>query len=185
MDYVKLSKEISYALLHHPEEFGIEPDDAGFVGIDELIAGINARHPTGEHVSLIDIKRAVLQSTKQRHEIYQGRIRALYGHSYHGRRDLKPVEPPAILYHGTSPRVLDAIMREGLRPIKRQMVHLSADLETALSVGSRHCRADEPVVLQVDATAAHAAGIEFYVGASQVWLCNWVPPQFLQVIDPV
>ena len=36
-------------------------------------------------------------------------------------------EPPDVL----------SILREGLKPMTRQYVHLSADIETALSVGAR------------------------------------------------
>lgn len=68
-------------------------------------------------------------------------------------------------------------MREGLLPMSRQFVHLSTDVEMAWAVGSRH--ASRPVVLHIDATAAHAAGIPFYKGNDKVWLADEVPPRFV------
>jgi putative RNA 2'-phosphotransferase len=69
-----------------------------------------------------------------------------------------------------------AIMHEGLRPMSRQDVHLSADVETAVRVGSRHGR---PVVLRVDAAGLAAAGHAFRVSANGVWLTDHVPPGYL------
>jgi putative RNA 2'-phosphotransferase len=60
--------------------------------------------------------------------------------------------------------------------MSRQDVHLSADRETAVRVGSRHGR---PVVLAVDAAGMAAAGHLFRVSANGVWLADAVPPQFL------
>ena len=127
MNYAKLSKEISCALRRHPEYYGLEPDRAGFVGIDDLIRGINHSHPDAMPVTRNHIEEALAHSSKQRHEFYQDKIRALYGMSFRGRRTLAPRVPPKVLYHGTTPRVLDAIMREGLRPMDRRMVYLSED----------------------------------------------------------
>jgi putative RNA 2'-phosphotransferase len=58
-------------------------------------------------------------------------------------------------------------MREGLRPGPRQLVHLSADEETAVKVGRRH---GKPVVLFVDAAGMAAAGKEFFLSENGVWM---------------
>ena len=36
MDYIKLSKEISYALRHAPWEYELEIDDEGYVDINQI-----------------------------------------------------------------------------------------------------------------------------------------------------
>lgn len=87
--------------------------------------------------------------------------------------------PPAILYHGTARRFLASIKREGLLPMSRQYVHLSTDVATAKQVGLR--RDSQPVILTIATEKAQAAGIQFFVGNDQVWLCSEVPPQYLQV----
>ena len=46
--------------------------------------------------------------------------------------------------------------------MSRQYVHLSADQETARQVGLR--RDSYPAILKVDAAAANADGIHFYIG---------------------
>ena len=42
MDYVKLSKTISYILRHHPEDYNLELDSNGFVDVNLLLDSINA-----------------------------------------------------------------------------------------------------------------------------------------------
>ena len=37
MDFVKLSKEVSYALRHAPWEYELELDENGFVPIEQLL----------------------------------------------------------------------------------------------------------------------------------------------------
>ena len=119
---------------------------------------------------------------KRRHEIRDGHIRALYGHSFPMRVAFEPACPPAVLYHGTARRFLPSIMEEGLRPMSRQYVHLSADTDMARQVGSRHDRRDPPVVLRVDAAAARGDSVAFYpTGNERVWLCNALPAKYLSV----
>jgi putative RNA 2'-phosphotransferase len=71
---------------------------------------------------------------------------------------------------------LPAIRREGLRPMDRHQVHLSASSATATRVGARR---GKPVVLHVDAAPMAADGHRFYVSANGVWLVDAVPPEYL------
>ena len=63
----------------------------------------------------------------------------------------------------------------------RQNVHLSADLETAVRVGRRKGR--RPVVLKIDAAAAHASGIAFYHGNDSIWLADRIPATFIAAFE--
>jgi putative RNA 2'-phosphotransferase len=107
------------------------------------------------------------------------RIRANQGHSVAVDLHLVAAEPPAMLYHGTGAGAVAAILREGLRKMRRHHVHLSADMPTAIAVGRRHGR---PTVFAVDAAAMCAAGCVFYRSDNGVWLVDAVPPTFLSVI---
>lgn len=64
--------------------------------------------------------------------------------------------------------------------MRRQIVHLSADVRTAVQVGRRRNR--HLVILLVDAANAHGDGIAFYEGNDKVWLADAVSPQYLSVI---
>ncbi|MCH3986463.1 MAG: RNA 2'-phosphotransferase [Lachnospiraceae bacterium] len=39
-----------------------------------------------------------------------------------------------------------------------------------------------PAILQIDAAAAHAAGIRFYIGNDTVWLSDPIPPEYIKIL---
>ncbi|MGW6916766.1 RNA 2'-phosphotransferase [Kitasatospora sp. NPDC054939] len=172
---VRTSKLLSRVLRHDPGSIGIELDAAGWVRVDALLAALSAR---GTRLDRAGLDHVVATNNKRRFAYSEDglSIRASQGHTVAVDLGLAAAEPPSVLFHGTTGRNLDAIYREGLRPMARQDVHLSADTDTAVRVGSRHGR---PVVLAVDAAAMAAAGHVFRVSANGVWLTDAVPPQYL------
>lgn len=176
---IKVSKAISYALRHNPKEFGITLDSKGWVDMSILLAALHAAHVD---TSWEQIKRIINESDKKRFEIVGGRIRATYGHSIEQKIEYVPQEPPTFLYHGTSRRAMEKIVREGLKPMSRQYVHLSSDIATAQKVGKRHD--DCPVILMVDATKMHNDGFKFYhTGNDTTWLCESVPFKYIGSVN--
>ncbi|MFF4650130.1 RNA 2'-phosphotransferase [Streptomyces sp. NPDC001380] len=172
---VRASKFLSRVLRHDPAAAGVELDPAGWVEVEVLLAAL-ARH--GRPLTRDQLDHVVASNDKRRFAYSEDglRIRASQGHSVAVDLGLPPADPPPVLYHGTTGRTLGAVLREGLRPMSRQDVHLSADRATAVRVGSRRGR---PVVLVVDAAAMAAAGHVFRVSANGVWLAAAVPPQYL------
>lgn len=179
LNYVSLSKAMSKALRHQPERLGITLAPDGSVAMDVLLRALNQRGGWPRPITEDDIMHVVEHGTKQRFAIEDGRIRARYGHSIPLRVEYREADPPAVLYHGTAERNLDSIMVDGLLPMGRQVVHLSADVETARMVGSRH--GGHTVILQVDAKTAARDGIRFYQGNSDTWLADAVPPAYLSL----
>lgn len=179
MDYVALSREVSYALRHAPWEYELELDEKGFVPIEQLLVALNERGSRERDVTVGDLEAVIQSSDKKRHEIVGDKIRAMYGHTVPQKIAAQAAEPPSILYHGTARRFLDSILTEGLKPMARQYVHLSADIDTATRVGSR--RDPKPVILAVDAARASKDGLSFYVGNEKVWLTDEVPADYLQI----
>ena len=117
------------------------------------------------------------RSDKRRFGIYEGKIRALYGHSLPGKVLKMSVQPPAILFHGTSSRFIKQIKHEGLKPRGRQYVHLSVDQETALLVAKR--KQGISFIITVEASKAYQNGIKFYQGNKTTWLADYVSPDYL------
>jgi putative RNA 2'-phosphotransferase len=175
-ELVSLSKTISHALRHAPWLYELELDDQGWVSLADLLAALHQR-PRWQKAGETEIRRIMAESDKQRFELHDGKIRALYGHSVPERLAKEAAAPPAILYHGTSDQVLPIIKAEGLKPMRRQYVHLSTDVPTAEQVASR--KAGHSIILKVQAGEAHQKGVVFYRGNSQVWLADFVPPEFL------
>ncbi len=173
---VKTSKLLSRVLRHDPGAIGVTLDAAGWVEVDALLAAL-ARH--GRPLSRAELDHVVATNDKRRFAYSEdGRsIRASQGHTVEVDLGLPAATPPDVLFHGTAERTLRYILAEGLRPMSRQDVHLSADTGTAVKVGSRHGR---PVVLAVDAAAMARDGHEFRVSANGVWLTGAVPVRYLR-----
>ena len=176
MNTTQISKLISLVLRHHPEKLGLTLDAHGWVDTKALIEAINAIQPFDmEH-----LERIVQTDNKQRYAFSpdKARIRANQGHSIPVDLELTPRTPPAVLWHGTGERFVNAIMREGLKPMGRQYVHLSSDADTAVKVGRRH---GKPVLFTVDAARMASDGLLFYRSENGVWLTDGVPPQYLRI----
>ena len=178
MDYIELGKEITYALRHAPWEYELEMDDKGFVDIEQLLSAINEENKYSKIIDKFDIIKVMEVSNKKRLEIIGERIRAMYGHSFPMQIKYEEETPPAMLYHGTAKRFLNSIKKEGLKPMSRQYVHLSEDIETAKMVGKR--RDSDPVILYIDTVEAIKAGVKFYKANDKVWLCKELLPQFIK-----
>jgi putative RNA 2'-phosphotransferase len=178
---VKLSKFLALILRHQPERFALALDDEGWASLSEVLEILKGL-PNFRWANRSDVLQVVEQGTgdgKKRFQVSGGRIRALYGHSFERRIRHEPATPPDRLYHGTSPDTLEAIRREGLKPMERQYVHLSPDRETATRVGSRH--ASRPIVITIRAAEAREAGIAFYRPDEAVYLAERIPPAFLVI----
>jgi putative RNA 2'-phosphotransferase len=175
---VQLSKTVSHALRHAPWLYQLELDDEGWVPVASLVSALRNDRAEWQNVSEYDLETIIAQSDKRRFEMQGGQIRALYGHSVPQRLFKVSAEPPAILYHGTSEQVVDAILAEGLKPMARQYVHCSIERETAQQVAAR--KRGRSIILTIHAGAAHASGIRFYRGNELVWLADTVPPQFIE-----
>ena len=174
----QISKFLALILRHKPEAGGLTLDEQGWADADHVIAAAARRFGGFDRAALEELVRT---NDKSRYAFDETgtRIRASQGHSVAIDLDLQPVEPPPVLYHGTTSRFLGSILRQGLVKGKRHHVHLSADVETALKVGAR--RGGETVVLAV--AGGEMKDRLFFLSANGVWLTNHVPPEYLRPIS--
>jgi putative RNA 2'-phosphotransferase len=176
---VKVSKYLSKHLRHQPERLGLSLAPGGWVRVDELLlACTRNRFP----ISRDELDEVVARNDKKRFSFDPSgtSLRANQGHSVEVDLQLKPVEPPEVLYHGTGHGSSEAIAAEGLLKMRRHHVHLSRDVATARKVGARHGR---PVIFAIDAALMHRSGHRFYVSDNDVWLVEHVPPRYLRRIE--
>jgi putative RNA 2'-phosphotransferase len=178
VDLTSLSKLMSFVLRHAPEMFGLSPDEAGWVDLESFVQSIRSQRGF-ERVTRDDVTAAIGAGSKRRHEVHDGKIRAMYGHSIEQKIEHTAVEPPALLYHGTVSQVLPDISANGLIAMRRQYVHLSSDPKTAWAVAARH--GANVVLLKVRAHDAHESGVRFYNPWEVIWLADVVPPQFIEL----
>ena len=175
----KLSVLISLVLRHKPDAAGIALDEHGWVNVDDLLVGVNH---SGRKINMEILEEIVKTDSKQRYSFNQDKtlIRANQGHSVLVDVELKEQEPPEFLYHGTAARFLKSIEAEGLKPMSRLYVHLSNDVETALTVGKRH---GEAVLLKIYSGDMYKNGEKFYLSENGVWLTKAVDAKYFTIVD--
>lgn len=182
-DRVRLSKYASRVLRHRPIEAGVALDERGFMRIDDLLEA--ARRDTRLPVERADVvalgELPAEPGRKRRFEIEGEFIRAGHGHSIE-ITGYRPARPSGNVYHATVSAAIEAIRREGLRSMSRQMVHLSYELEITIEAARR--RGPDVVVIEVDVQAAVARGVGFFESADpRILLAESVPPECLRVLD--
>jgi putative RNA 2'-phosphotransferase len=172
------SKMLSMWLRHKPERGGLTLSKEGWAAVPAILEAFERQ---GHEMSRAELNDIIHLDVKGRFEVEGDRVRARYGHSLELEEKPHPGMPPATLFHGTPQRYVPKILETGLRPMKRQFVHLSPDKATAREVGRR--RDQEPAILTIDAHRAHEAGIQFYPRGKGVWLSDPIPADYIKVME--
>ena len=166
------SKFLSLILRHKPQIVGIELDEHGWADVDELICRV-------KNLDRAKLEQIVSTDEKQRYSFSADKklIRANQGHSIPVDVELEELEPPEILYHGTSESFGSSIIAQGLLKMSRLYVHLSGDIQTAEKVGRRH---GKPKIFLVESGKMFFDGYKFFRSVNGVWLTEHVPAKYLK-----
>lgn len=129
-----------------------------------------------------ELEALVAASDKQRFELSlcKEKVRARQGHSLPVQGDWPVASPPDLLYHGTAPRFVAPIFREGLWPGRRHHVHLSSTIEAGVAVGRTR---GAPFVLEVNAGKMVRDGFVFRLSSNGIWLAEHVPPKYIRQLS--
>lgn len=167
----EVSKKLSY-LLRHKKGF---TDEKGWASVELLLNMFL--------ININDLDDIVTNNDKKRFSYNDDKtlIRANQGHSVNVNVDLEVKVPPIILYHGTAPNVVNIILKDGLKKMSRQYVHLSIDKKTAINVGKRHSKKLDPIILEIDCKSMVNDGYNFYISVNNVWLSDDIPPQYIKI----
>jgi len=169
------SKFLSLILRHRPELIGIQLDEQGWINVTTLIDKMQS---FGKAMDFATLEEVVANNNKKRFAFNEDKtmIRANQGHSIKIDLGYEPATPPEFLYHGTASKYVDSILKGGIQKRQRHHVHLSADFNTAKSVGSRY---GSPVILKIDAAIMERAGLQFYKSDNNVWLTEYIDPKYI------
>ncbi len=168
----RISKCLAYLLRH---DKNLPRTEDGWVPIPEVLKLLQKRW---QWINSALLQEIVEKDKKQRYEIRNNMIRARYGHSVPVNLHL-PAADVDVLYHGTTPNAAMQILKEGLKPMGRTMVHLSTTPSDAMAVGKR--RTKTPTVLKIDAKKAQSMGISFFKASESVYLASSVPPECISI----
>ncbi|MGQ9788333.1 MAG: RNA 2'-phosphotransferase [Candidatus Hadarchaeaceae archaeon] len=170
----RLSRLMAFHLRH---DATIERNQEGFVSVQKLTEVIRRKI---NWVKPQHIREVALFDTKGRYELDRQLIRARYGHSIEVKLDY-PEADVDVLYYAVPPDGVLQVTTEGLKPQVRKMVHLSPTVDRALEAG--RIRAENPVVLVVDARRAREMGIKILRASDRVYLAREIPPQCIRILD--
>ena len=111
-----------------------------------------------------------------RYEVRDGCIRALYGHSIEVVIGVAfNVGAPPTLHHGSCWQALNSIVRYGLLPMQRQMVHLTNTSDEAMAVGRRK---GDPLVFQISQNQTEEPV------ADGIWVAPLIQSHRLSIVNP-
>lgn len=168
-----LVKMLVYVLGVAPGEFGLVPDEEGWVPVKELLKALH------EQEGWRGVREAMLRDAAARLapgdlELAENRMRCL------SRRPPRPLwgcETPAHLYLGLKPRAWPVVSRRGLEARPGAPILLAAQQEDALRLGRR--RGPEPLLITVQAYQATDQGVVFAQIAEGMFFCDWLPADCL------
>jgi putative RNA 2'-phosphotransferase len=167
----KLSKFLAYVLGRRPDEFGLLPDDQGYVKVKELINALSEasgwRHVRINH--LYEVVNAVATPTVQ---LEGSRIRAADRSRIITAHIVET--PPKLVYYPIRRRAHPVVHQKGVSlhgPDDRMVMADSLDMATRLGR-----RIDpSPVILTVNTILAHADGITWWRFGEQLFLADGLP----------
>lgn len=120
-----ISIRISYLLRHNPEN--LKMDEYGFVSVKDLLVKLK--------ITMSELESLVQNNNKQRFSFSDNKelIRANQGHSngLAPNLNLKEVNEEICLYHGTSLNSWNIIKESSIKPMARNYVHWTADINLA------------------------------------------------------
>lgn len=171
----RISKLISYWLRHSPSDAMLEIDEFGWASVEQLLEALKRQNFELTSNDLIELNKS-FDKVRWEIDLETSKIRATHGHSFPVSLEDKQMNPPEILYHGTSINSVAKIAKIGLRRMERNFVHLAETIESAIEVGKRH---GKPFVVEVNSEQLAKDGWGFYKTGEGIWLTNDIPVKYL------
>lgn len=147
----RVGRMLTGILRHFPERYGLALDEHGWIQVDAIIGAIqcNRRY---HWIRPYHIEAIAATDDKGRYQIEGGMIRATYGHTLEVDLSDMPEADLEFLYYPASEEEADMILENGIKPMDRKYIHLSATPEKADEAGK--VRIQNPIILKIDVKLA-------------------------------
>ena len=170
-----LAKFIAYVLGRHPDEFGLIPDELGFVKIKELLKALH-EEPGWTYVRPDHLNELQFSSATNVIEIQDEKVRARERDRL--PRHVIPEKLPGVLYTTVRRRAYPFVHDQGLRALPQSRIVLSSHNEMARRLGKRIDA--HPVLLTVQVSLAQSAGTQFNQYGDKLFVADFIPTSALQ-----
>jgi putative RNA 2'-phosphotransferase len=168
----KLAKMLVYMLGRQPDEFGLCPNENGYVKIKDLLKALG-EEPGWRHVRLHQIREVLYTTHTPMVEMATNLIRAVDRSSLFSPEI--PATLPKLLYYPIRQRAYPVVLEKGLPPgASRCRIILADDLVLAHRLGRRID--PSPVILTVNSDKACKYGATIWLFGKQLFLSDCLPP---------
>ncbi len=154
----ELCRFLIYVLGHHPGEFGLVPDEDGFVAFKELIQAMHEEEGW-RNINQGRINEVMVSDERHNFEADENRIRAVE-RNWKLDLDVPADHIPPILYTPIRRKAHYTVMDRGLGEREGSYYTLCADKDKAERIGKR--KDQKPVLLEIMAGRAGDEGVPFY-----------------------
>ena len=168
-----LSRFLAYVLGRRPDEFGLAPDEEGFIPVKDLLAALQEEEGW-TFVRQSHLEDLILDPDRVAFEVSEKNIRVAPADTELEIGPHPEVTPPRFLYYGARRKAYPVILQNGITPGGRPQVVLSATEDLARRIARR--RDPEPVLLTVLAEEAHQRGQVFRRPQELIFLTDQIPP---------
>jgi putative RNA 2'-phosphotransferase len=169
----QLMKLMAYVLGQRPDEFGLVPDENGFVRVKDLVRAISEESGWGyvrkSHV------HEVLVTCSENCFVVQDEFIRIAGRD-EAIKPLVGIFPPKVLYCCVRRKAYPVVCRNGIIPMGQTYVFLATTTELAARIGRR--RDQKPVLLTVQAQRAAEAGVTFSRQGELIYMVDHVPVEY-------
>lgn len=145
---------LTYILAYRPDEFGLVPDEEGFVRYKDLLKALHEENGW-RHVRRSHINEMLMGGDRALFEPEDDRIRSRERHWILNTDSDLPL--PGLLYTPVRKRAHPVAMERGLKARENSYLPLSPDRKMALRLG--HRLDQRPVLLEIPAAAAGKKGV--------------------------
>jgi putative RNA 2'-phosphotransferase len=149
-----LSRLMLYILGHRPDEFGLVPDQDGFVPFKELIWALHEEAGWG-HVRQGNISEVLLGKDRHLFQTKENRIRAV-ARQWHQDLHIPVSDLPKLLFLPIRRKAHGHAMEKGLKSMGNHFLVLTPDRDMGMRIGRR--RDQKPILLEVSGTASLQEG---------------------------
>ncbi|MBS3758140.1 MAG: RNA 2'-phosphotransferase [Desulfobacterales bacterium] len=168
----QFAKLCEYILGRRPDEFGLVPDESGFVKLKEFLKAVCESDGWG-HVKQSHIDELLLVRQNPPIEIADNLIRAR-DRSHLPRREDCP-KPPKLLYICIKKKSYPTVRERGIQPTYQPEVVCADSVEMAERIGKR--RDNHPIRLIIHATHAAERGVRFSQAGEGLYTTDYIPPE--------
>jgi putative RNA 2'-phosphotransferase len=167
-----LAQFMLYVLGHRPDEFGLLPDEEGFVPYKELLWALH-EEPGWGYVRKGHIDEVLLSPDGPLFQAREDTIRAL-DRRWHFDLENPAQSLPTTLFVSVRRRAHRNVMEKGLASSQERHIVLSPDRDMAIRIGRR--RDQKPVLLEISTRSVSTAGIAIK-SFGDLFIANQVPAE--------